>query len=161
MKTYIVMLPEGVGGSAEMSAKKSAVLLGDHWRPFAFLVPTLWLIYHKLWLPLSAWVALNLAIIGAGSTMEMGLLIVILLGLARLYCGLEGSHWIIDKYQRDGWHMAGLIEARNRDHAEWQFAHSHNDAYDKPVSSTGFKTSAVRKPIVTAETFGLLDMSRP
>lgn len=160
MKTYIVMFPEGRGNPKDFDARKSVTLLGDYWRPFAFLVPTIWLIYHKLWLPLSAWVALNLSIILVGSTMDMGFLTVLLLGLARIYCGLEGSHWIIDKYQRNGWKMTALIEARNRDHAEWQFAHSGNGDYEGRVHRTEGDTHTARKPVVTAETFGLLDMSR-
>lgn len=160
MRTYIVMLPEGTGANNQVDTKKSAALLGDYWRPLAVFVPTIWLIYHKLWLPLAAWVALNLVIILVGGSMDMGFLTIVLLGLARLYCGLEGSRWIIDKYQRHGWQMAGLIEARNRDHAEWQFAHSDIGAYEGPQQGMGVKTNMLRKPIVTAETFGLLDMSR-
>ena len=57
MKIYLALTPQ-----YQENAERSAKIIGDHWRVLGFVLPTFWLIYYRLWLPLTAWVALSLSI---------------------------------------------------------------------------------------------------
>ena len=82
----------------------------------AFILAQLWLIYHRLWLALAVWVALEVAFVvlvyphvGVGISAAID-------GLAHLFIGLEGNRLRQVKGARAT--VTELVDARTREEAE-------------------------------------------
>lgn len=152
MKNYAVLKPKYIE-----QPERSAKLVSDHWRVLAFLVPTLWLIYYRLWLHLAAWMALSIGILLL--PIAWALTAYMLMGLARYWIALEGPSWYIAKLERNGWYFDGVIEASDDQDAEWVFAHSQNADYAAGELVKAPKNPIKKMPLKPQGSFDLLDMS--
>ena len=92
-------------------------LLKDGKSLFALIVPLIWLIWHRLWLPLMAYLV---ALIGIGLLIvaKQSLYLVLLSSLPAVYLFLEGSELIRASLERKGWRYTGVIEATGNEQAE-------------------------------------------
>jgi hypothetical protein len=97
---------------------------GFAWR--AFLVPPLWLLWHRLWLAFGLW-CLAAAILTAAPlhisslTKEMFFLLIAFL------CGLEGQQWRRQKLIREGKPLTDVVSGDTADDAEIHFYHRWAD----------------------------------
>ena len=152
MKSYAVLKPKYTE-----HAERSAKLVSDHWRVLAFLVPTFWLIYYRLWLQLTAWLALSIGIFLLPIAWAVSAYL--LAGLARYWIALEGPRWYIAKLERNGWQMDGVIEATDNEHAEWLFAQSHNADYAAGEMVRTPQNPTKVRPVKPQASFDLMDIS--
>ena len=113
MASFVVMEPPVRG-------ERDAVIVRDGFHVFAFLIPFVWLLVHRLWIEalIAAVVALGLGFAGsyAGFTAAPALSL-----LVSLYVGLEGASLKLAALRRRGWREWGVVEADNRTDAETRY----------------------------------------
>ena len=114
MAVYEVYIPpagDAGGGNAE-----NARYVADRASVLALIFPFVWLLWHRLWFWLAAYVlvAFFLSALGATSLAVLGAALTFLPGL---YIYLEGPNMIANKLELQGWRLAGLVEAANEDAA--------------------------------------------
>jgi hypothetical protein len=114
MTVYTVHLQ---GEDAETA---SFVPEGFAWR--AFVLPPLWLLWHRLWLAFVLWCG-ACAILIAAPLQLPSLLKELLFLLIALLCGLEGQQWRRQKLLRQGKRIADIVSGDTRDDAEIHFFH--------------------------------------
>ena len=117
MAVYVVMEPPGRGRDADAS---TFVRDGFSW--LAFLVPPLWLLWHRLWLE----AALAVVAIGAsaalGEAAEIRAAGALLVLLIMLYVGLEGQALRLAALSRRGWRQWGVVVADSLEEADTRYA---------------------------------------
>lgn len=120
MAIYVVMEPD----QPELSrAQEKAFLIRDGFSFWAFVLPVIWLLAHRLWIEALAALALMLAA-GAlatqlGSHPMMGAALSL---LTQITFGLEAANLRVAALRRRGWHLWGPVEAANRGEAELRYA---------------------------------------
>jgi len=94
------------------------VYVRDGFHFFAFLVPPLWLLWHRLWIEaLVAFAAM--ALLGAlGSVSGFGEAAPLLSLLVSIYVGLEAPALRVAALRRRAWSEWGVVDAANRGEAE-------------------------------------------
>jgi hypothetical protein len=110
MSSFVVMeAPQG---------RDDAVYIRDGFHFIAFLVPPLWLLWHRLWI--EALVAFaSMALLGAlGSVSGFGEAAPLLSLLVSIYVGLEAPALHVAALRRRSWSEWGVVDAANRDEAE-------------------------------------------
>ncbi|WP_061937919.1 DUF2628 domain-containing protein [Aureimonas sp. AU22] len=112
MRRYRIFEPPGAEGRTD-----GARFLRDGFRPWALVVPSLWLLRHRLWLPaVAAFLAEVLVKVAAP---ESGVPVAALLSLTiGLLVALEGPSLLARRLCRAGWHEAGAVWARDEQDAE-------------------------------------------
>ena len=135
MASYVVMEPP-------RDRDDDARLVRDGFHLFAFLVPFLWLLWHRLWIEAALVLAAALAIAALGSAAGFGEAAPFLSLLVSIYVGLEGAALLTRALARRGWREWGVVEGGNRSEAETRYvAESVGDAPDlvpaAPVTRPG------------------------
>jgi len=116
MPIYAIHSPPLVGDVAV--AFDRARLLETGFCRRAFVFGPLWLLAHRLWVPLGAWVALAVALgvaQGFGWLAPPGASFVYL--LSALWIGLEGRDWLGAKLADAGAPLVDVVEARDEEEA--------------------------------------------
>jgi len=115
MASFVIMEPPA-------GSKAETVLVKDGFAAFGFLVPPLWLAWHRLWLE-AITVGLLLVILDwLASAGGYGVFAAMLSFALCILVGLEGSRLRVASLERKGWHQAAYIDARNGEEAEARFA---------------------------------------
>ena len=117
MASYVVMEPPPDGRGHE----RQAVLVRDGFHFFAFLIPVLWLLFHRLWIEALFVFALTLTLSGLGSLAGLGNAAPILSLLVSICIGLEGPALKLAALRRRGWRDGGVVEADNARDAEIRY----------------------------------------
>ncbi len=112
MRRYRIFEPPGAEGRTER-----ALFLRDGFRPVALVVPSLWLLRHRLWFwAVAAFLAEVLVKLAAPeSGVPVAALLSLLIGLA---VALEGPSLRARRLVRRGWRDAGAVWARDERDAE-------------------------------------------
>lgn len=142
MASHIVMLPPD--GSPQSRAEQ-AVLVRDGFSWPAFLVPWLWLLWHRLWAEGIVVILLVAAFSIFGEMVGMGLASALLGLLVSIYVGLEGQAMRVAALRRRGYRQWGVVEGGNADEAYTRYAHDAAAEPDAPEPAVA---------IVPAETAG-------
>ncbi|CAM5536220.1 putative lipid-binding transport protein (Tim44 family) [Aquamicrobium terrae] len=116
MAAYVVMQPPGAAHSTG-----EAMLVRDAFSWLAFLVPPLWLLWHRLWFAAAAAAILLGALSLLGETVGFGLTAPLASLAVALWFGLEGQGLRIAALRRRGWREWGVVQAENRDEAELRY----------------------------------------
>ncbi|TIS89433.1 DUF2628 domain-containing protein [Mesorhizobium sp.] len=117
MAIYVVMEPPG---RTEKPDATTFVRDGFSW--LGFLVPPLWLLWHRLWIEAAlAFVAMAVLSL-LGERLGLALAGSLLSLLVSLYVGLEGQGMRIAALRRRGWHEWGVVEADRLDGADIRYA---------------------------------------
>ncbi|MDX8480566.1 DUF2628 domain-containing protein [Mesorhizobium sp. VK24D] len=126
MASYVVMEPPAGGREAE------ATFVRDGFTWLGFLVPPVWLAWHRLWIEaLLTFVVMailsalgeRLGQEGAGSALSL---------LVSLYVGLEGQGLRISALRRRGWREWGVVEAGSLGDAEIRHVLEIGEGGDEP-----------------------------
>ena len=152
MASYVVMLPPG--GSPEQRLEQ-AVFLRDGFSWLGFLVPPLWLLWHRLWLEaVLAFLAMAL-FSGLGEALSLPVAGGLLGLLVSLYVGLEGQAMRAAALRRRGWQDWGVVEADRADTADlrYSFAATQETVAAEPAVTI---VPAAAAPRSTQATLGLV-----
>jgi hypothetical protein len=116
MAAFVVMQPPNRDGA---DSKEPPVFVHDGFSLVAFLVPPLWLLWHRLWIEAAAALILAIAIgsLGAWLGPANGMLSLFL----SLYVGLENGALRVNALRRRGWNVRAVIEAESSDEAEIRY----------------------------------------
>ena len=97
----------------------------DGFSIFAFAVPVIWLLWHRLWLH----AALCFAAFGLCAAFIAWNSTAVWIGFSALLCvttgllvALEGGEWVRQSFERDGFHETALISANSLRKAEEFYA---------------------------------------
>lgn len=118
MTSFVVMTPP----ARREKAFEEAVLIRDGFSFIAFLIPPIWLLWHRLWLEAAVAVFLLLACSVIATLLGQPLAGSFLSLLVSLYAGLEGQHLRALSLHRGGWREEGTIVAGSREEAEQRYA---------------------------------------
>lgn len=113
MSSYVVM--------QSGPAPEEAVFIRDRFAPFAFLLPVIWLAWHRLWIETALALAAAVVLAAMATFPALDNIVPFLSTLVSIFVGLEGNQLRIAALERRGWHQAGLIEAENLEEAELRF----------------------------------------
>ncbi len=138
MASWVIMEKPGDRSGAQ------TVFVRDRFSFVAFVVPLLWLLWHRLWIEslLLLAVAIGIAVAGAYGGLATAEPAVSL--LVSLFIALEGPNLRIRALSRRGWREAGVVEADNRDEAEYRWFSGTNVA-------PGAESAPARQPVLSAK----------
>lgn len=151
MAIYVVMEPPG---KSARDAPDGAVFVRDGFSVPAFLVPPLWLLWHRLWIEAALALAVAMGLAAIGEMAGLGLTGSLLSLLVSIYVGLEGAALRLAALRRRGWHEWGAVEADSFDDAETRYfvdavPPEADDIY-RPAPPPGF-----RQPVAPAKNSGM------
>ncbi len=110
MASFVVMeAPEG---------GDEAAYIRDGFHFLAFLLPPIWLAWHRLWIEALVAFAVMAVLGSLGSVSGLSEAAPVLSLLVSLYVGLEAPALRIAALRRRGWREWGVVDAYNRDDAE-------------------------------------------
>lgn len=129
MATYVVMEPPGTEGTD--AAAMRAVFVRDGFHVLAFIIPLVWLLWHRLWIAGLLVFAAGFALMALGETSGFAMLGAALTFLMSIYVGLEGAVLRIAALRRRGWQEWGVVEAGNLAEAEIRYL-AGGEVFDTP-----------------------------
>ncbi|AZN97425.1 DUF2628 domain-containing protein [Mesorhizobium sp. M9A.F.Ca.ET.002.03.1.2] len=151
MAIYVVMEPPGRGEKPD-----TTTFVRDGFSWLGFLVPPLWLLWHRLWIEAAlAFVAMAVLSVLA-ERLSLGLAGSLLSLLVSLYVGLEGQALRIAALRRRGWHEWGVVEADRIDDADTRYvleAEAHSD--EQAPAQRIVPDAALARPSQTGMVLGL------
>ena len=116
MASYVVMEPPGRSEKVD-----TTTFVRDGFTWLGFLVPPLWLAWHRLWVE----AGLTFVVMGLlsmlGERLGLGLAGSLLSLLVSFYVGLEGQGLRIASLRRRGWHEWGVVAAGGLDDADTRY----------------------------------------
>jgi hypothetical protein len=116
MAIFVVMDPPAD------AAEREPAFVRDGFHFVAFVVPVIWLVWHRLWIEALAALLASVAISAIASRMGVGPAAPALTLLVSIYFGLEGAALRIAALRRRGWREAAVIYAESLDDAEARHA---------------------------------------
>lgn len=147
MASYVVMEPPG--------RTADAVLVRDGFSLVAFLVPPLWLIWHRLWIEAALAFAVTLGLTALGEVAGFGLAGSLLSLLVSIYVGLEGPALRLAAYRRRGWRDWGVVSADNAGEAEIRY-HGEADTGVERIEKVAITAAAQPRPSPSGPALGML-----
>ncbi|MCW2308701.1 DUF2628 domain-containing protein [Rhodobium gokarnense] len=118
MAAFMVMTPPASGDPVSDAVKTAFVKDGFSWAAL-FFAP-LWALYHGLWLVLTCWIVISLAIGAVGDFFSMGAGQVLSLAFSLLFA-LEANQLRRWTLQRRGWQLSGVVVGRDREEYERRY----------------------------------------
>ncbi|MGB6117862.1 MAG: DUF2628 domain-containing protein, partial [Mesorhizobium sp.] len=109
MASYVVM---------ESPDRADAAYIRDGFHFWAFLVPPLWLAWHRLWIEAALTLAAMLVLGALASVSGLAQVSPALSLFVSIYVGLEAPALRLAALRRRGWHDAGVVDADNAADAE-------------------------------------------
>lgn len=127
MAVYVVMEPPGCGHDAD------TIFVRDGFAWLGFLLPPLWLLWHRLWIEaVLAFVAISL-LSAVGESFGVMLAGSLLTFLVMLYVGLEGQALRVSALARRGWRQWGVVVADDFQDADARYAVEAGAAEQEPL----------------------------
>lgn len=156
MAIFVVMEPPGVSRN---DAASGAVLVRDAFSILGFLLPPLWLLWHRLWIEAALAFAVSVGLTALGEIAGLSFAGAALSLLVSVYVGLEGAALRINALRRRGWREWGVVEGSNLAEAEIRYAGEVGSdasvASDVPHSSGPVQT--ILRPAPSGRALGLFD----
>ncbi|MGI6855576.1 DUF2628 domain-containing protein [Mesorhizobium sp. 1B3] len=146
MAVYVIMEPR-----QKTPATVDAVFIRDGFAFLAFLVPFIWLLWHRLWI--EAALALG-AVLLIGALAEVGgygFYASLLSLLVSIYVGLEGAALRIGALRRRGWRDVAVVEADSAAEAEIRY---YGAVAAEPEADVRSMSEPVQRPAAIAAPSG-------
>jgi hypothetical protein len=153
MASYVVMEPPAATAD---EASMRAVMVRDGFSIIAFLVPLVWLLWHRLWIEAILLFAASVAVMAAGQALDHAWLGGVLSFVLSVYFGLEGAALRIGAFSRRGWREWGAVEAGNAAEAEIRYLAGEDDGLPVAAPLSPVTTSGVGRPAAVGPALGLL-----
>ncbi|MBL8579797.1 MAG: DUF2628 domain-containing protein [Mesorhizobium sp.] len=153
MAIYVVMEPPGAN---EEDAAERAVIVRDGFSLIAFILPLVWLLWHRLWIEgIVAFVA-SVVLMALGETTGFALAGAGLSLLVSLFVALEGPALRIAALRRRGWREWGAVEGDSAADAEIRYLAGEDEEPDAGPWSTGPAYRPPPSPAHVGPALGLL-----
>lgn len=153
MAIHVVMEPPA---SAGRNASESAVFVRDGFYLFGFLMPVIWLLWHRLWLEAIVTLAASLALAAAAEWAGFTLAAPLLPLLISLYVGLEGGALRVAALRRSGWREWGVIEADTVGDAETRYVFADDRVEPEAEAAVVTASPVAVRPQSSGAALGLL-----
>ncbi|MBT1159116.1 DUF2628 domain-containing protein [Aminobacter anthyllidis] len=153
MAIHVVMEPPA---SAGKNASEAAVFVRDGFYVFGFVLPLLWLLWHRLWLEAAVTLAVTMALAIASEAAGLTFAAPLLPLLISLYVGLEGGALRVAALRRAGWRQWGVIEADTIEDAETRYLFADDLIDDEEPAPTVTISPATPRPQPAGGALGLL-----
>ena len=155
MASWIVMEPAG----SRSTVNADAAFIRDGFSFTAFLLPPVWLLWHRLWIEAALAIAALALAVGLPQLIGVAAAAPPLWLLVALFVGLEGNALRIAALGRRGWSSWGVVDAGSLDDADAHYATetvaAEDDAPDRPATALAPSANAGARP-VAGEPVGLL-----
>ena len=125
MTAFVVM-----NGIDEQSADRTE-FVRDRFSVIAFIVPVIWLLWHRLWIEAFAALAAAVGLAALGTVAGFQGAAPILSLLVSVYVALEGPQLRIWSLRRRGYHEAAIVEADSQAEAEIRYFHRERTTMPK------------------------------
>jgi hypothetical protein len=155
MASWVVMEP---AGNASTANGADATFIRDGFSFAAFLLPPLWLLWHRLWIEAALAIAALMLAAALPTLTGFALAAPLLWLLVALFVGLEGNALRIAALSRRGWSNWGVVEAGNLDDADAHYTVRTTDVEadtDAPAAMPAPSANAGARR-VAGEPIGLL-----
>lgn len=146
MAAYVIMEPR-----QKTPATVDAVFIRDGFAFLAFLVPFVWLLWHRLWIEAALALGAVLLIGALAETGGYGAYASLLSLLVSIYVGLEGAALRINALRRRGWRDAAVVEANSAAEAEIRY---YAAVAVEPEADARPAVEPVRRPVERAAPSG-------
>jgi len=134
MASFVVMERGPAAQSGIGDAPVDFRIVRDGFALAAFLLPAIWLLWHRLWIEALLSIVVMAAISMLGNYAGFGQAAPLLSLLISVYVGVEGSALRLAALRRRGWRDWGVVEAANLDDAETRYlAEAVTDAEGRPA----------------------------
>ena len=101
---------------------QDVVFIKDGFSWLAFLIPVFWMLWHRLWLPLAAYVSAVALVAVAGYLLPLPDGLTASIGLlANFFMGLEGNNFRRKALAKRGYEEVADIVAQNNEEASFRF----------------------------------------
>ncbi|HWK63905.1 MAG TPA: DUF2628 domain-containing protein [Rhizobiaceae bacterium] len=139
MAVYVIMEPR-----QQARGTVDAVFIRDGFTFFAFLLPFVWLLWHRLWIEAALALGAVLLIGALGEAGGYGAYASVLSLLVSIYVGLECAVLRVNALRRRGWHDVAVVEADSAADAEIRY---YGEAVDiGPQAEARPEPEPVRQP---------------
>ncbi|MEQ1940997.1 DUF2628 domain-containing protein [Mesorhizobium sp. VNQ89] len=118
MAIYVVMEPPG---ASEDEAAERAVMVRDGFSLIAFILPLVWLLWHRLWIEAFVAFVASVVLMALGETTGFAFAGAALSLLVSLFVALEGPALRIAALRRRGWCEWGVVEGDSAAEAEIRY----------------------------------------
>jgi hypothetical protein len=152
MASYTVMTAPGRAGPDGPEAE----YVRDGFAIIAFLVPWLWLLWHRLWIEALFAIAAALGLAALANIAGYGVAAPLISLLVSIYVGLEGPALRIAALRRRGWQEWGVVEADSVDDAEIRFLAELDLQEPVAVQASPAAQPRVANPATASHSPGLL-----
>ena len=154
MAVYVVMEPPGRGHDAD------AIFVRDGFAWLGFLLPPLWLLWHRLWIEaVLAFVAIGV-LSALGESVGAMLAGSLLIFLVMFYVGLEGQALRISALARRGWRQWGVVVADDLYDADSRYEMEAGAAAQEPAREPRLQPEpALARPAQPVSAIGLVPFS--
>ena len=151
MASYVVMEPPGRREKVD-----TTTFVRDGFTWLGFLVPPLWLAWHRLWVE----AGLTFVVMGLlsmlGEWLGLGLAGSLLSLLVSFYVGLEGQGLRIASLRSRGWHEWGVVAASGLDDADTRYAlETDTPAVERALTQRIVPDAALARPAQMGMALGL------
>ena len=156
MAVYVVMEPPRANRN---DAATGAVLVRDAFSVLAFLLPPLWLLWHRLWIEAALAFAAAMALTALGEVAGFGLAGAVLSLLVSIFIGLEGAALRVNAMRRRGWREWGVVEGSDLAEAEIRYAAgaAPDETVTPDVPHSAAPIQPMGRPASSGPALGLFD----
>lgn len=133
---------------AEDRSGAGTVFVRDGFSVVAFIVPLLWLLWHRLWIEALVLLAIAAGVAAASTFGGLAGAEPFVSALVSLFVGLEGPDLRLRALARRGWREAGVVEAASRDEAEYRWFGAERSVGEPSAAAP--RAAAFHKPAATA-----------
>ena len=152
MASYVIMEPPRAGSGTGRDA--GPVFVRDGFAFVAFLVPFVWLLWHRLWIEAAVAFAATILLTALGEMAGFGAGAGLLSLLVSIYAGLEGQALRIAALRRRGWTDAGVADADSLEDAEARYFAGETDIAAEPPAAAPQPAPSLARP-ATVPALGL------
>jgi len=128
------------------------VFIRDGWSWLAFIMPVLWLLWHRVWFVAVMFVIASATIALLANDPAFALAAFVAGSLAQIYAGLEGGNWRITSLLAKGWTGVATLSAETVHEAELRFAMMRTArTQPPPLPAKATKAPLPDRPFVTSD----------
>ena len=148
MTLYTVHVPDDTSDAVNRADR--TVFLREGFSVWAFLFGSIFLLWHRLWAAVAAWIGLSCLVAGAAWLLHPPAASVLaLFGLMHLFIGVEGNDLRRFRLERRRYRLADVVAGDGREEAEIGFFYRQPDPpASQPLSASRVVARDMTPPVI-------------